>query len=57
MMLERPMFIEKGFAIYTDEGIKIKDDAPVWAKEEYEEYIKIIEKGYIEEEGEEEEEE
>lgn len=55
MRLERPLFIEKGYAVFTDEGIKIKSDAPQWAKEEYEEYIKCVERGYIEE-GEEEEE-
>ena len=34
-------------------NIKIKDDAPQWAKDEYKEYIQALERGYVEE-GEEE---
>lgn len=53
MLIEMPLFIQEGYAIYTDEGIKIKDNAPQWAKDEYEEYIEALERGYVEE-GEEE---
>ena len=48
MILEKPMFIEKGYAVYTDEGIKIKEDAPQWAKDEYKEYIKGLDGEFIE---------
>lgn len=41
-MLEKPRFIEEEYHYYNEKGIQIKEDAPNWAKEEYEEYIKKI---------------
>lgn len=41
-MLEMPRFIEEEYHYYDDEGIHLKDDAPEWAKEEYQEYLKNI---------------
>lgn len=39
MDLVEPRFMIKGYGYYADEGLKIKDDAPQWAKDEYEEFM------------------
>lgn len=54
MMLNMPKFIEEGFGVFTDEGIKIKEDAPEWAKKEYYEFLLKLKNVGIEEEEEEE---
>lgn len=55
MGLMLPKFIEKGWS-YKDENnnICIKEDAPKWAKQEYEKFLKMInpepnENGFIKE--------
>lgn len=37
-----PKFLIKGYGYYTDDGLKIKDDAPQWAKDEYEAFMKEL---------------
>lgn len=42
-MIEEPKFMKEGFAfIGEDEQWHIKDDAPEWAKKEFEEFFKSI---------------
>ena len=42
-MLEKPKFMEENYHYFDkDDNLKIKDNAPKWAKEEYEEVIKKL---------------
>lgn len=34
-----PKFLKDGYGYYTDDGLKIKDDAPQWAKDEYNKFM------------------
>lgn len=34
-----PRFLKEGYGYYTDDGLKIKEDAPKWAKDEYKEFM------------------
>jgi hypothetical protein len=34
-----PKFLIEGYGYYTDDGLNIKEDAPQWAKEEYEAFM------------------
>lgn len=34
-----PKFLKDGYGYYTDDGLKIKEDAPQWAKKEYKEFM------------------
>lgn len=36
-----PKFYELGYYYYDESGMKIKPDAPEWAKKEYEEFMKM----------------
>ena len=42
--MEKPKFMEENYHYFDkDDNLKIKDNAPKWAKEEYKEFIKYIE--------------
>lgn len=41
--MEKPRFMEENYHYFDEnDNLKIKDNAPQWAKEEYEEFIKLI---------------
>lgn len=42
MDMVEPKFIKEGYGYYDNEGLKIKDDAPEWAKQEYKEFMEMI---------------
>lgn len=42
MDLVMPKFYELGYYYYDESGMKIKPDAPEWAKKEYERYMKLL---------------
>lgn len=44
-----PEFIKQGYGYYDNEGLKIKKDAPKWAKDEYEEFMRELDSCIISE--------
>lgn len=42
MGLMEPEFMKQGYHYYDESGVKIKPDAPEWAKKEYKEFMKLI---------------
>lgn len=50
-MLEEPRFFQEGYAYLNEKEVWcIKDDAPEWAKEEFQEYFATV-KGILNEDG------
>lgn len=48
MELLKPKFLVKGYGYYNDDELQIKDYAPQWAKDEYEEFMKKLNSNAIE---------
>lgn len=42
MELLEPKFLREGYGYYDNDGLKVKEDAPVWAKKEYSEFMNEI---------------
>ena len=38
-----PKFLKEGYGYYDNDGLKIKNDAPQWAKDEYNKFMKELE--------------
>lgn len=45
MELAEPKFMKTEFVYYDDDGLRIKDNAPEWVKNEYEEFMKSLDSG------------
>lgn len=42
MELVEPKFLREGYGYYDNDGLKVKEDAPEWAKKEYNEFMNEI---------------
>ncbi|MBB6622241.1 hypothetical protein H7E67_02245 [Clostridium gasigenes] len=42
MELVEPKFLREGYGYYDNDGLKVKEDAPEWAKKEYSEFMNAI---------------
>lgn len=42
MELNEPKFMSTEYVYYDDDGLKVKDTAPQWVKDEYEEFMKEL---------------
>ncbi|MBB6715269.1 hypothetical protein [Clostridium gasigenes] len=42
MELVEPKFLREGYGYYDNDGLKVKEDAPAWAKKEYNEFMNEI---------------
>lgn len=42
MELIEPKFLIEGYGYYDNDGLKVKEDAPQWAKDEYKEFMEQL---------------
>lgn len=48
MELVEPKFLIEGYGYYDNDGLKVKEDAPDWAKKEYNEFMNELMSGIVE---------